>query len=62
MMEEALHAVVPKLVCLGLGSFAIFGLLAAREPGAHWIWRVIYLALGALCVYGLLPRRARHRG
>ncbi len=62
VMEEALHAVVPKLVCLGLGSFAIFGLLAAREPGAHWIWRVIYLALGALCVYGLLPRRARHRG
>ena len=43
-------------------ALAIFGLLAAREPGAHWIWRVIYLALGALCVYGLLPRRARHRG
>jgi hypothetical protein len=50
---------ITKLLWLGLGLFSIFGFRATYEPGTHWIWKVIYVALGALSLYGLYPRKPR---
>jgi hypothetical protein len=53
---------VTKLLWLGLGLFSIFGFLATYKQGTHWIWKVIYAALGALSLYGLYPRKPRDPG
>lgn len=54
---EALRVVAPKVLLLGLGLFALYGLLATTEPGTHWIWSVLYVVLGLLSVYGLFSGR-----
>jgi glycosyltransferase involved in cell wall biosynthesis len=52
---EALRAVAPTVLLLGLGSFALYELLTDSEVGTP----LLYVALGSLSLYGLLPRRYR---
>jgi len=57
-----LRMLVTRLLWLGLGLFSIFGFLASYEPGTHWIWKILYAALGALSLFGLYPRKPRDPG
>jgi hypothetical protein len=54
--------ILGALVLLGIAGFAVFGFLAAFEPGNGWEWQVIYGALACGCLFGIIALFRRGGG
>ncbi len=50
---------VIRALCLSLGLFALYGFMAAGEPGVRWVWRAGYAVLALVCLCALVASRRR---